>query len=59
MLTENIVKLAEVLDLTEDVWRSLQVAKVISIADIQRIKVLVIILHTIFEYLAAAMKTKV
>ena len=51
MLFDNIMKLADVYDLNEDVWRGLQGAKVIKIDDIQRIKVFVIILSIMYENL--------
>ena len=51
VLTDHILDLADTLDLNEDVWRGLQSAKVINIADMDRIKVSVIILSIMVEYL--------
>ena len=51
VLTDHILDLADTLDLNEEVWRGLQRAKVIQKPDIERIKVFVIILSIMVEYL--------
>ena len=46
MLKKNLVKMAECLILTNDIWAELQAASVIDSAEVKRIKVLIVLLYS-------------